>query len=1026
MKLFWIFFLVLPLAAAPVRVALIGDGNAVDRLTVYFSQQSGIVLMERSAVEKILQEQKLTVINGAELIRRFSHVDVIGMVFPSSVEFFNAKNGFKLARLSMEEAFTENRLRQIIDKSVSPDAQMLSVGFVNLTDIPLRERSKVGRIVMELESVLVNMAEIQLLERDHLSAILRERELSETRYSLTPSSKIIRCEFAQGSDAGKIDLELTLSDPAGKVLFRKKYAALDGGAVPAGDIGVFLNGVPSRTVAYDRRNEAKRYFEEYYAAIRRLDERPANIPPRNFGTLWKYVDAMYVLEPENPRYCYEKIFYELCFATNPWLSWREKVKILQKFVLDAQKFRKEFPDFRFPGHDNGGNGFRYHPVISVQPINNIFQHNGKAPSAAEAEELSRLNDEIHAIHRAIYAQFSSYYLDDAAKINTLNDLQHYLETRRVFLDLMPHFDAVKAVRLAWRAEQEELAAIRDFMQKHPEQAQKAPRHHWYFPYLFEMRGIWRKREAWQTVRNFLNHDFDKLEKLIRKIRFKQYNYHLLELAGLRDYLNSDGSEAAFQACFAKMIQSFVEQENFRPAPNTIYGHNLRDAAVQYFQLDHRNVWNFILTYPCEYLLARSELTEKERGIYAIHLMKNDAPASLIRKLALTGICDNAVGNRIQHFANQLFREPTANLERLKELNRAFQIQNYPLPKTASPSAAIKFCCGATLHDGMIYLLYEDKTGAMRFFRFDPEKRKIAELPAPEIKGRDFQAEMRGHGQSGQIALQGFGNLIFAGGQKSIGVYDLKTEKWKFLRDLPGEYIVGIHWDGKRIFYLCGGDGMSLASFRHLSMHSCKLDGSERKTYFNGKSGKSLFGASGSGSASGLFPVSQGKLLFTLAPENGQGHLVAFEPATEEFESLRKFPISGATFSLRRNGDFLLGEDGPFFGCSFFKLNPQYPEAEVELFFTQYSGDRRKFRHRINGYHSIQHPAVLVKDRYLANAGHGFGNWFLDVKHPEQSPLLLLPTCVSVFYLPEHDEFIYPGFYQPTHDIYVVKLKEPVP
>lgn len=408
-----------------VKVALIGDSDAVDQLTMALSRNQDIELMERAAIDKILKENKLTLNGGAELSQKFSHVDVIGVATLASVEFFNAQNGFKLARLPFKDALSSIRIQQVIEKSVVPEVHFLSIGFVNTTDIPVKVRPQVARILIELENTLVNMDKIQLLERDHLAAILQERELSQTQYSLTPSSKIIRCEFNQGTDADKIDLEICVSDSKKKILFHKKYMAINDGVFIAGEVGAALDSVSISDAGNDRKSEAKRYFEEYYSAIKRSGHRYTSVVSRTHEPLRKYVNAMYVLEPENPRYCYEKIFYELCFAASSRRTWREKIEILQKFVRDAKEFRQKFPDFRFPGSGNAGCGFRYHPLITIQPLNNLYNYNGKAPNDIEAMELSRLNDELHEIHRAVFIQFSPYYLDESSKIETWKDLQNY-------------------------------------------------------------------------------------------------------------------------------------------------------------------------------------------------------------------------------------------------------------------------------------------------------------------------------------------------------------------------------------------------------------------------------------------------------------------------------------------------------------------------------------------------------------------------------------------------------------------------
>ena len=65
--------------------------------------------------------------------------------------------------------------------------------------------------------------------------------------------------------------------------------------------------------------------------------------------------------------------------------------------------------------------------------------------------------------------------------------------------------------------------------------------------------------------------------------------------------------------------------------------------------------------------------------------------------------------------------------------------------------------------------------------------------------------------------------------------------------------------------------------------------------------------------------------------------------------------------------------------------------------------------------------VVVEDRYLVSADQ-FGNWVLDLRNPEKSPLLLLPRCISVFYLSKQKLFLFPGFFTPNCNLYLVKLR----
>ena len=1016
--LFW--SCALTLSAAPLKVALIGENEPVALLTAELSGHGEVTLLERVEAEKILKEHNLMAAYGMELCRHFPHADVIGVVSPGAVSFFNAKNAFRLGRLPVDPLPAAEEIVRLLQKSADADSILLSVGFVTLTDIPDRVRPAVGRIVLEIEQTLMNTDNIQLLERGNLSAILRERELSETAHALPPSLQIIRCDFAQGSRAEEIDLTLRLMDTSGKTVLEKSYRALENGLIPARDVAAFLKSSPVELPEYDRNREAEQYLQEYYAAFRREGGRSANPPPREFARLRPYVDAMYVLAPENPRYRYEKLYYELCFAGNPWLNPRKRIEIIESFLDGARQLRREHPEFRFPGSDDGARGFCAHPVIPVNPVITLFQSNVQ-PTESEAQTLSRLCDEIRAMHMEIFLQFSRYALRDPAAIRNRDDLIRYQETIRTSLRFLPHFDAEKAATMAWQADRNELEAIADFMVGHPGESNCAVMPQLCFPLFVEIHGLHHKREAWEKVRTILNNELDQLDALGLRLRNARLNRRLSELHALKEFLNSRGTPEDLERCFTDL----AEKACSRPQPYPAAGHLLEAAATEYFRLDFRQVRRLMSTIPNAVAGEQRRLTDRERGLLAISNMDRNVPVKYIQCLAFPGICENAVGNVLQSFGSRLYLDFAANREWLEELNGAFEIRAVPLPAQESPQKRIEYGHAAVLHNGRLYLLYEDHSGRLRFFVLEPEAARIRELSAPDADAAAFLPKTGGKGHPALPAFAVFGESIFIGGRRTILIYSLSDGTWRKFSDLPGGTITGIHLQEDTIYYLCGGNTTGIYA-APLSMHRCNLsDGNGRKTYFDGRTGTSLFGIPGTGFSGGFFPVSGGRVLFTMTAGNA-GQVIAFTPAAERFELLHTHEGAEKVFSLRQNGNMLLGNDGPFFGCSFFRLDPARPEAEPELIFTQNDEDRRKFRYRISGYWSIIHPAVLAEERYLACAG-SYGNWFLDLAAPEQSPLLLLPGCISVFYQPEEKRFLYPEFHNSSRErepvIFLVKLRE---
>ena len=129
---------------------------------------------------------------------------------------------------------------------------------------------------------------------------------------------------------------------------------------------------------------------------------------------------------------------------------------------------------------------------------------GVPSSPEEAAELNRLTDEIRAMHLMLYRKHSP---------GDRESISEQEEAIRYGIDLLPHFDAVKAMRLAWQADQDELALFR----KHADKPGKFVRlGEWYFPGPFmQARGIWNRRGAWECARELLNTRLPEMEEAMK-------------------------------------------------------------------------------------------------------------------------------------------------------------------------------------------------------------------------------------------------------------------------------------------------------------------------------------------------------------------------------------------------------------------------------------------------------------------------------------------------------------------------------
>lgn len=993
------------------KVVLIGEKTPVDQLTAALSSDPEIELLERLEIDAVLREHHLDALNGAVLQRLFPHADLIALLSASHLELFHAKTGAKLLSRSLDMRQAPRWIAEAAKKRAAPDARILSIAFVDIIDVPSAERDRIAALLLELQERLVNAEKILLLERDHLSAIQEERTLTGEIHPILPSETQIRCEFRQGSDAREITLELRLISADGNELLDRVFPDLRTMEPIAAEICDALH-TPSSEVPFSAEAEAKRYFDEYYALLRRSPNLNSNLPPHT-RKMRRVITAMRVLDPENPRYRYEEIFFQLGEYARFGLSWQERIAILNRFVRDAEAFLKRYPKWEFPKQKAG---FTLHPTGLHSPIFNLFDYEQRVtPSPEEAAELNRLTDEIRAMHLMLDRKHSP---GDRESISEQEGAIRY------GIDLLPHFDAVKAMRLAWQADLDELALFR----KHADKPGKFVRlGEWYFPGPFmQARGIWNRRGAWECARELLNTRLPEMEEAMKALPASKYEAHLAELKFLREYLNSDGSPETFKRIFRARIRHAVEHLNFRPSPRTSYGGLLETAARDYFGLRESELGGFIMECPWECLKEFGHsLSREDRAIVAVQQSADEELlqyAPEIRRLAYRGICRNDLGNSLQMLGSSLhqrletdplreiaYRTTTGNLlhqhpdrlvweATLAELNGAFAIRSIPLPGAG-------WEMGSLFADGKYYTLRQAHGNKAVLYQWDPSTGRAEKLLETELP------VSRPH-----AVLYLAGKRLWCGGRRWLGCFDLESRRWKLFTELPGEEIHALTVTNTRIFYLCGAciRGNSIP----LSLHSCDPEGGDRRTIWDARSSRPELKTGATGEVSGFFPGRDGLLYFTV-DDRKQALLLALDPKTESIRRIRRFPSAAGYFLLRRSGDLLLGEDGTYFGSAFYTLPGDDPAAEPLRLLAQHASDKRAARCRIPGYHAIQHPAVLRKNRWLCSAGD-FGCWILDLENPEESPLLLLPEVSNVFYDEARDALYYPARRLPR--IYEVKFK----
>ena len=1027
LSILFIFVVISLTAAKAKKLVLLGESRTVNILTVKLSDREDFELFERSQVEQILREHQLSSygLSPDKIIKHFSHANLIVIIsqagekkatYPSRITVFNAQNGYKLANTALPPTPFEaaKKAVEIIDMANAKAAKaslLLSIGIIRNAGVSDKLKYRIAEIIFALSEALVNSDKAQMLERDYLGAVLNERELSGTTHTLKTSSRMINLEFLPGANGGQIDVVLRLTNPAGKVFFSKKYLAVQKTDKMIRDVCKILKTTPAKTIS-NNKEEAKRYYNEFKSFFR-LFSKYSNALPKNHASVAPLLHTMIALDPQNPRYRYEKIFYELCLIHDRRNS-KQKLAILRRYIKDANEFIDKFPDYKY--HRNSG-GFRNNDPNPVSPLSNFNDYF----SDDDQVELTDLIIQIKKIDQRNKRGNDPHYLDDKNKIKTLMDLMKYRGTVMMEFGNIPNNDAVQLVRQNYKNDIEIIRIIKAFIKKHPELEKKARRHYGVcFPYGLRLPK-YRQKEAWEEIKKILNRDFDKLKKLYISTGQAQVISRLNELQVIRDYLNSDGSKIAFK----KNLDAALEGAKLKKIMHgSMYFSHLRDAGVAR-GLSQRWIFKVCTSRPAIYFAEKGKtagLSEQERNMLLVRewmagkipsetILKN---AASIRKLAYIGICKNSVVHFLARLRSYLYRDTGDKAQRrkiLKTLNNNFTIEILKVP--------FKYTLDAIAHGSKVYLLQSSKGRKLELCEYDLKTSKISRLNIPDIALNDFQRQQKNFGQSNSSTISISANHIFIGGENNMLVYDLTNGKSTWLKDLSGKYIASVTAYKDRIYYLCGTKGFP-NSPSLFSMHSCKFDGTDRKTLFSSQrlNKEHELDHITSAMVSTFVALPDGNSLFAVSKMSGIGKIYRFNPKDESF-SLISNPKKEYIVNLFDHGDFILGQEGRIFGESYFLMDKR--KLRREYFFTQNIRDKRRpYKYRIPGYSSVKDAVRLFKNRYLVYGSGANGCGFLDLHDLKNSPMLLLDGVNNMLYLSLAEKFIFTT--RSKGVLYIVKLK----
>jgi hypothetical protein len=282
-------------SVAATRVALVvgtrtqGVKTAIDLATARVSGLSGVELLERAGVERILAEHRLSLAGLADTGKAISagkllSADLLGVIEVApggrqalGLVVFDAKTGLRLFDAALPSGGPAREADGIVEgvqtalkKHIAGLARVRPVGFLSVrnADLPRAKDSYCESLALIVERRLVAAPSVGVLERQHLEAVTGERALptQPAEKALLGAMVHLSLEVSRGPGGDGLRAIVLLTDPKGKPLGKvtapvKESDPISGADTLARGICNALKTTPA-TGKSDPVREANRFLTE--------------------------------------------------------------------------------------------------------------------------------------------------------------------------------------------------------------------------------------------------------------------------------------------------------------------------------------------------------------------------------------------------------------------------------------------------------------------------------------------------------------------------------------------------------------------------------------------------------------------------------------------------------------------------------------------------------------------------------------------------------------------------------------------
>jgi len=809
-----LLFAVLTVCGEVKKLALIGDEKSCVLLMVELSNDDNIQLLERAEIDKVLKEHKLSDSGLAvsQLAKLFPYVDIFSVIQDKRVVAFNAKNGFRLMDANASKVQEISKLIRLAVKKLSVK-NPLYVSIVSVRDIgvPRRYKPKIKDLTRALEQELMKQPDIQMLERSHLALVNEERELTEKRYNLKSSARLLTLEFEPGSEAQIVNIKALIRNLENKIIGRARQA--DAFRDIPESVHAMCRQIKSGlnidgSTAVSRRAEAKRFFLEH-TKVKSLTEK--------LGKL----EAAVALDPMNEKYRFAQFLPDAP-------DWKNRIKRLQRTEKLYPAFKRDFPNSK------RRLAYQLSPDMYINHFNTVTDSQDKW--------LEAYCDRIRSDYELELRREAPFDLSDG--INSMRVMRNYTSYIYNTTKVSMYWNMKRAHEARYQGLVKLVQQWDKFLKKFPQYKNKAPR-------LLEISKLnWHRN--WNSGQfKFYCEYLDSISgfyAIAVKSSLPVAKAESALLLAKQKLLRANSPEEC-QAIYFKMFEAFYQLDkkfwkDFGLFPTSPF------SGFLFYQFRRINYYRFKISYPKNPAAEALVLFLKQKnGDKMFSMLQFKELLNTYKKNDVDGYFDRVIRHLPQirqlqlqrlkksqgifsKFGNQIFWQnynllSTPKVQKiLTGLNTAFNITYMPYTNFSHSQEFVR-CRGVIRYKNKLYLLLGKKrsVGKMLLIEIDtnfksrivakiPRIAWINDFPAWQIGEKNYRVDINDH----YIAIAGKGKLL---------VIERRNGRQRILEDLWSDWkLRGLALCGDRIYFA------ATRSWGKIMMKSVSVDGSKRETIFN--------------------------------------------------------------------------------------------------------------------------------------------------------------------------------------------------